>query len=80
MNFRDYDADALRAVSRKAGQSSGKARREKREAIEREKRAEIARRELFHQEVTALRREARALLQMKREMDRQQIMRERTGC
>ncbi len=79
MNFKDYDADTLRTVSRKAGQSSGKARRAKRAAIEQEKRAEIARRELLHQEIKDIRLTARALLQAKREMDRQQSMSERMG-
>ena len=37
MYFQDYSPDELRAVSRKGGINSGKARRKKRAAIEREK-------------------------------------------
>lgn len=33
MNFRDYPADELRALSQRAGVASGAARREKRDAI-----------------------------------------------
>lgn len=37
MNFRDYPADELRALSQREGVASGAARREKREAIEHER-------------------------------------------
>ena len=37
MNFRDYPADELRALSQRAGVASGAARREKRAAIEHER-------------------------------------------
>ena len=37
MNFRDYDPETLRALSRRAGIASGVARRQKRDIIERER-------------------------------------------
>ena len=45
MKFSEYDPDELRAVSRRAGVASGKARRKKRARIEREKIHDIAMRE-----------------------------------
>ena len=69
MNFRDYSAEELRSVSRRAGIASGKKRREKRAAIERQKIADAARQELIHEQVLALRQEARQLLKKKLAMD-----------
>lgn len=37
MNFRDYPAEDLRALSKRAGVASGKVRREKAAAVERER-------------------------------------------
>lgn len=69
MNFRDYSAEELRSVSRRAGIASGKKRREKRAAIERQKIADAARQELIHEQVLALRQEARQLLKKKLALD-----------
>ena len=69
MNFRDYSAEELRSVSHRAGIASGKKRREKRAAIERPKIADAARQELIHEQVLALRQEARQLLKKKLAMD-----------
>lgn len=69
MNFREYTPEALREISRRAGIASGEARRAKRAAIEKAKREEIARREMIHEEIQAIRRETRLLLQYKRALD-----------
>ncbi len=53
--------DELKAISRKAGISSGKARRKKRHRLDREKLQQRARQEIIHEEVEALRHAARTL-------------------
>ena len=77
MNFRDYAPADLRALSQRAGVASGAARREKREAIEREKIMNAALSEQrkenhrqHHENVRMIRQAARMLLQCKRALDR----------
>lgn len=70
MNFRDYDPDELRAVSRRAGQASGAARRALREEINREKIKRAAERELDLEEIRELRMAARELRLAQKEKER----------
>lgn len=69
MTFRDYDAEALRAVSRRGGIASGEARRAKRAAIEREKLENAALREQQAENIRTIRETARLLLQCRRALD-----------
>ena len=68
MNFRDYPADELRALSQLAGVASGAARREKRAAIEHERitnaamKAQEARNQKQHRENMKTIREMCAIL------------------
>ena len=65
MNFRDYDAEALRAVSRRTGIASGVARRAKRATIEREKIENVALREQQEENIRTIRETTKLLLQCK---------------
>lgn len=69
MNFKDYSPEDLRALSQRAGVASGAARRKKRAAIEQQKLLEITRRELDHEDVLSICREAKLLLRLKKAMD-----------
>ncbi len=69
MNFRDYDAEALRAVSCRAGVASGAARRRKRAAIEREKIENTALREQRAENIRTICETTRLLLQCKRALE-----------
>ncbi len=69
MNFKDYSPGELRAISRKAGIASGAARRAKRDAINQMKLAEIAQRELAHEEIQSICRGVRLLCRIKEALD-----------
>ena len=68
-SFDKYSVEELRAISRRAGIASGKARRKKRQDINNEKLQRQVNQELVHEEVLAIRRAAKGLLAASR-MDR----------
>lgn len=78
MNFKDYSPEELLAVSRRAGVASGAVRRAKRDTINQMKLAEIARRELAHEEVLSICREAKLLLRLKKALNAAQKAKEYT--
>ncbi len=70
MNFRDYPVEELRVLSQRAGVASGKARREKRAAIEREKIENVALREQHRENLETIRSAVTLLLECKKTLDR----------
>ena len=77
MNFRDYPVEELRVLSQRAGVASGKARREKRAAIEREritntaiKKQEERNRRQHRENMMILRETISLLVEVKRTYDR----------
>ena len=67
-SFDTYTPEELRKISKKAGIASGKARREKRSAIEREIIHDAALKEMRRENIQIIREATHLLKQAKREM------------